>query len=138
MVITPAAASRLRQENGNEVTHYRPNPTVDPRSSFNGASEGLRVDEPMLVQPISPNSTPNGLDCMEIGDARQGSPMLVSKLLNPRVGIRRKLQYQVRDMMKKAASAAETIEHNRSIGGTHEVPDEEETDIRATTRNSSC
>ncbi|CAK7350063.1 unnamed protein product [Dovyalis caffra] len=30
----------------------------------------------------------------------------------------------------KAASVAETIEHNRSIGGTHEVPDEEEIDIR--------
>ncbi|CAK7324650.1 unnamed protein product [Dovyalis caffra] len=55
---TDESTSRLQQENGNEVTHYRPNPIVDPRSSFNGASEGLQVDEPMLVQPISPNKYP--------------------------------------------------------------------------------
>ncbi|CAK7324416.1 unnamed protein product [Dovyalis caffra] len=36
-----------QQENGNEVIHYQPNPTVDPRSSFNGAGEGLQMDEPM-------------------------------------------------------------------------------------------
>jgi E3 ubiquitin-protein ligase HUWE1 len=67
----------VHQENGNEDTRYQPNPTVetvpcneqvDPRPSFSGAGEGPQVDEPMLVQPISLNSTPNGLDNMEIGD----------------------------------------------------------------------
>ncbi|XP_011038805.1 PREDICTED: E3 ubiquitin-protein ligase UPL1 isoform X2 [Populus euphratica] len=67
----------IHQENGNEDTRYQPNPTVetvpcneqvDPRPSFNDAGEGPLVDEPMLVQPISLNSTPNGLDNMEIGD----------------------------------------------------------------------
>ncbi|CAK7324495.1 unnamed protein product [Dovyalis caffra] len=74
---TSSQQTEVQQENGNEVIHYPPNPTVesvpcneqvDPRSSFNGAGEGLQVDEPMLVQPISLNSTPNGLDSMEIGD----------------------------------------------------------------------
>ncbi|XP_061985424.1 E3 ubiquitin-protein ligase UPL1 isoform X3 [Populus nigra] len=67
----------VHQENGNEDTRYQPNTTVetvpcneqvDPRPSFSGAGEGPQVDEPMLVQPISLNSTPNGLDNMEIGD----------------------------------------------------------------------
>ncbi|KAH8518946.1 hypothetical protein H0E87_000697 [Populus deltoides] len=67
----------VHQENENEDTRYQSNPTVetvpcneqvDPRPSFSGAGEGPQVDEPMLVQPISLNSTPNGLDNMEIGD----------------------------------------------------------------------
>ncbi|KAG6793628.1 hypothetical protein POTOM_002843 [Populus tomentosa] len=67
----------VHQEIGNEDTRYQPNPTVetvpcneqvDPRPSLNDAGEGPQVDEPMLVQPISLNSTPNGLDNMEIGD----------------------------------------------------------------------
>ena len=67
----------VHQEIGNEDTRYQPNPTVetvpcneqvDPQPSLNDAGEGPQVDEPMLVQPISLNSTPNGLDNMEIGD----------------------------------------------------------------------
>ncbi|KAI5571218.1 hypothetical protein BDE02_11G079400 [Populus trichocarpa] len=74
---TSSQQNEVQQGNGNEVTHYQPNPTaetipsneqVDSRSSFSDSGEDLQVDEPMLAQPISLNSTPNGLDNMEIGD----------------------------------------------------------------------
>ncbi|KAG6756300.1 hypothetical protein POTOM_039727 [Populus tomentosa] len=75
---TSSQQNEVQQGNGNEVTHYQPNPTaetipcneqVDSRSSFSDSGEDLQVDEPMLAQPISlNNSTPNDLDNMEIGD----------------------------------------------------------------------
>ncbi|XP_011044918.1 PREDICTED: E3 ubiquitin-protein ligase UPL1-like isoform X2 [Populus euphratica] len=74
---TSSQQNEVQQGNGNEVTHYQPDPTaetipcneqVDSRSSFSDSGEDLQVDEPMLAQPISLNSTPNGLDNMEIGD----------------------------------------------------------------------
>ncbi|KAJ6886418.1 E3 ubiquitin-protein ligase UPL1-like isoform X1 [Populus alba x Populus x berolinensis] len=74
---TSSQQNEVQQGNGNEVTHYQPNPTaetipcneqVDSRSSFSDSGEDLQVDEPMLAQPISLNSTPNDLDNMEIGD----------------------------------------------------------------------
>ncbi|XP_037491239.1 E3 ubiquitin-protein ligase UPL1 isoform X2 [Jatropha curcas] len=65
-----------QQENGNEGSHHL-NPTVErfscqeqvnPSSSVEDAGECLHVHEPMLVQTISLNSTPNSHENMEIGE----------------------------------------------------------------------
>ncbi|KAF2288945.1 hypothetical protein GH714_022951 [Hevea brasiliensis] len=65
-----------QQESGNEATHQL-NPTVEIvsgqeqvnlSSPVEGASVCLLVHEPMSVQTISLNSTPNGHDNMEIGE----------------------------------------------------------------------
>ncbi|KAG8636924.1 hypothetical protein MANES_15G059000v8 [Manihot esculenta] len=65
-----------QQENSNEVTHQL-NPTVEFVSSqeqvnltspVEDAGECLLVHEPMSVQTISLNNTPNGHDNMEIGE----------------------------------------------------------------------
>ncbi|KAJ6987330.1 hypothetical protein NC653_020545 [Populus alba x Populus x berolinensis] len=63
--------TEARQENGgDEVTRYLP--LIQQLKAFPAISsdvgEDLHVDEPMLAQTISLNSTINGLNNMEIGD----------------------------------------------------------------------
>ncbi|XP_044474315.1 E3 ubiquitin-protein ligase UPL1-like isoform X2 [Mangifera indica] len=57
------------QENGNDMVDRESDPTVVSVPTGEQNNSGTVVeDEPMVVQPLSLNSTPNGQDIMEIGD----------------------------------------------------------------------
>ncbi|XP_059440839.1 E3 ubiquitin-protein ligase UPL1 isoform X2 [Corylus avellana] len=65
------------QENGDETTHQEVNPMVEsvtcgeqvnPESILEHPGECLQAHDPMMIQPFSLNTTPNGHDSMEIGE----------------------------------------------------------------------